>query len=135
MSSEPTRQKLKAELHTLRTEGGGMLELEVIRPSESAALLLYARAGSERARQTLTPVMSRLCGSCPRAVRRDTRFSIVVAWPSCDDPTQALALAICKRCASDHNAIQAKAKATTALRRLWPNLTPVRLTHPDGGRA
>ena len=146
MSNEPTQQELEDGLHILRTQGAGMLELEVIQPSESMALLLCARAGSDRARRTLTPVMSllksigeaprktpRLCGSCPRAVRRNSKFSVVVAWPSCDTPSQALALAICERCATDHAGVEVK--ATTALRRLWPNLTPVRLTHGAGGRA
>jgi len=100
MSIEPTQQDLEDGLHTLRTQGGGMLELEVIQPSDSMALLLCARADSVRAQQTLTPVMSllksigtaprkvpRLCGSCPRAVRRNSKFSIVVAWPSCDAPS------------------------------------------------
>ncbi len=146
MSGEPTHKELEDGLHTLRTQGDGMLELEVIRPSESTTLLLCAHAGNDRARRTLTPVMGllksigeaprkapRLCGSCPRAVRRNSRFSIVVAWPSCNDPTQALSLAICERCANDHAGIEAK--ATAALRRLWPNLTTVRLTHASGGRA
>lgn len=146
MTSEPTQQDLEDGLHILRTQGDGMLEIEVIQPSESTALLLGAYAGNDRARRTLTPVMSllqsigeaprkapRLCGSCPRAVRRSSKFSIVIAWPSCDDPTQALALAICERCATDYAGVEAK--ATTALRRLWPNLTPIRLTHGTGGCA
>ncbi len=146
MSAEPTQQELEDGLHILRAQGDGMLELEVIQPSESTVLLLGAYAGNDRAKRTLVPVMSllksiataprkapRLCGSCPRAVRRGSRFSIVVAWPSCDDPTQALALAICDRCATDHAGVEAK--ATAALRRLWPNLTPIRLTHNAGSRA
>lgn len=136
---------LQEGIQRVNDEAGGLLELRVIQQSDLRSLILDMLAGSADAAQLLrmandavTSIQAAprrkpaLCGACPRTLL-GKRFSIILARPACDDPTQALALAICPTCGPDYDAIQAK--ATVALSRIWPNLRPVTVTHPEGGRA
>jgi len=136
---------LQDGVQQFHAEAGGMLSLQVIQRTDLPAMILDALAGSAEAAQLLRLTNQALhniqaaprrkpmlCGCCPRSLRHG-RYSIIIARPACDDPSQGLALAICNTCGPDRDAIDAKAVA--ALVRIWPNVRPVAVTHPDGGRA
>ncbi len=132
-------------IQRVHAEAGGLLELLVFQSTDAPELILDALAGSAEAKQTLRHIKAvvgsvraaprrkpMLCAACPRALRGGV-FSIVIARPACDDPTRGLGLAICPRCGPDRDT--AHAAAAVALRRIWPDLRPVTITHPAGGRA
>lgn len=136
---------LRDGIQRVNDEAGGLLELQVIQRTDLPALILDALAGSSEAAQTLRLVNDTvaniqaaprrrrmLCGACPRGLHGG-RFSVIIARPACDDPAQGLAMAICTKCGPDFDAIQVK--AAVALARIWPNVRPVTVTHPEGGRA
>ncbi len=136
---------LRDGIRQVHVEAGGLLELQVVQRADMSALILDALAGSDEAAQllrltqdTLAKIKAAprrepmLCGACPRALQGG-RFAIIIAKPSCDDPTQGIAMAICTRCGPNLPGIQAAAR--TALQRIWPDLRPVVVTHPKGGRA
>ncbi len=136
---------LRDGIQRVSDEAGGLLDLQVVQRTDLPALILNALAGSSEAAQTLRLVNDTvaniqaaprrkpmLCGCCPRTLRGG-RYAVIIARAACDDPTQGLAMAICTKCGPDFGAIQAK--ATVALARIWPNVRPVAVTHPDGGRA
>ncbi len=136
---------LQEGIQRVNDEASGLLMVQVVQQSDLPSLILDMLAGIADAAQLLRMANDAvasiraaprrkptLCSTCPRALL-GTRFSIILARPACDDPTQALALAICPKCGPDYDAIQAK--ATVALSRIWPNLRPVTITHPNGGRA
>ncbi len=50
-----------------------------------------------------------------------------------DDPQRDVAFGICVKCGTSAEALQAK--ATKALHSIWPDLVPIEVTHPGGGRA
>ena len=136
---------LRDGIQKINDEAGGLLELQVVQRTDLPALILDALAGSAEAAQILRQINQALhnieaaprrkpmlCGCCPRPLRHG-QYSIIIARPACDDPSQGLALAICNTCGPDRDAIDAKAVA--ALVRIWPNVRPVAVTHPVGGRA
>ena len=136
---------LRDGIQQVHAEAGGMLTLQVIQRADMSALVLDALAGSDEAvqllrltRDTLTNIEAAprrkpmLCGSCPRALRNG-QYSIIIARPACDDATQGIAMAVCGRCGPDLAAIQAAAHV--ALKRIWPDLRPITVTHSQGGRA
>lgn len=146
MSAHPTINDLKAVLHTLHDEAGGMLHLDIVTPDEFPQLALATMRGDPGAKVLLGQVRRavsdvhgaprrspKLCGSCPRRVRRGDPFSIAIATPACDDPTTALALVICLECGPDRAAVQVA--AARGLQRVWPDLRNVAVTHSEGGRA
>ena len=134
---------LQEGVQRVNDEAGGVLSLQVIQRGDMPALISDALAGSGEAmellrlvRETMDGIQGAprrkpmLCGSCPKALRNG-RFSIVLAKPACDDPTQGVAMMICAKCGSSIGAIQAA--ALVALRRIWPDARPITVTHPDGG--
>ena len=136
---------LRDGIQRVNDEAGGLLELQVIQRTDLPALILDAVAGSNEAAQTLRLVNDTvasiqaaprrrrmLCGACPRGLQGG-RFSIIIARPARDDAAQGLAMAICTECGPDFGAIQVAAQV--ALARVWPNVRPVTVTHPEGGRA
>ena len=136
---------LQDGIQQFQAEAGGLLTVQVIQHRDIAPLILEMLSGSADASQVLRMVNDAarhiqaaprskpaLCGSCPRKVL-GTPFSIILVRPACDDPSQALALAICPKCGPSFDAIQAK--ATVALERIWPNVRSVTVTHPTGGSA
>jgi len=136
---------LQEGIERVSDEASGLLTLQVIQRADMPALVLDALAGSNEAvqllrltRDTLANIQAAprrkpmLCGTCPRALR-DGQFSVIIARPACDDPTQGLALAICTKCGPDYATVTAK--ATIALSRIWPDVRPVEVTHPEGGQA
>lgn len=143
MSAE--REVWEAGVRAVHDEAAGVLSVEVIRPIEAAELMAEAMSGDveagkrlrviARAAQQISEARSTrrpsLCASCPRALL-DNRFSFVIAVPTCEDPTNALALAVCRKCGTSTD--QIKRKAAFALKQLWPHLRPI-YVHPTGGRA
>ena len=136
---------LQAGVQRVNDEAGGVLRLQVIRRSDLPGLALDALAGDAEAAELLRQAQDTaaaieaaprhrlmLCGSCPRGLR-DRKYAVVLARPGCDDPTMALAMAICLRCGPTPGAIQAAARV--ALRRIWPDLRDLQVSHPEGGRA
>jgi hypothetical protein len=127
-------------------EAAGAVEIAVIMQSELLGLLNEARRGNPSAEkllnltaQTLARIeiaprgAPMLCACCPRPVRPGGRFNIAVAIPARDDPRGALSLAVCGRCASTPQEVSDK--ALEGLRRIWPDLRTLAVTHPQGGRA
>ncbi len=131
-------------LHEQTQAGGGLLELEVVRPVEMVGILGAAMAGDPKAGQVMTMLADTvkrisaasrtrkpaLCGSCPRRLLNN-KYSLVIAKPSCDGPMNAVVLAICRKCGTGHDEIQRQ--AVVALKRLWPDLRAITIT--PGGRA
>ncbi len=135
---------LQEGVRQVHAEAGGALTLQVIQRADLPGLALDALAGSDEAAQLLRQVLDTsaaieaaprrrpmLCAQCPRGLRGG-QYAVVVAKPACDAPSTGLALAVCYRCGPDFAAIQAAAHA--GLRRIWPDLREVTITHP-GGRA
>ena len=136
---------LRDGIQRLNDEAGGLLTLQVIQRADLPALMLDGLMGDAEAVEALRLVNNvvggiqaaprrkpMLCGACPRGLHGKA-YSIIIARPACDDPSAGLALAICNRCGPDFAGIQVAARV--ALARIWPNLRPVAVTHPQGGRA
>jgi len=132
-------------LARFQSEAGGMMELVVVRPTDAVDILADVLAGDDQAVRLMrmldqadTAIRSAprrlpmLCAACPRPLKRG-RYSFGIALPASDNPTHGLALAVCTRCAVERADIQAK--ATAALRRVFPDLRPVTVTYAAGGRA
>ena len=132
-------------LARFQSEAGGMMELIVVRPGDAVDILADAMAGDCRAVCIMQAVeqaanairgaprrLPMLCAACPRPLRHG-RYAFGVALPASDNPTHGLALAVCTRCATTRGDVQTK--ATAALRRVFPDLRPITLTHAEGGRA
>lgn len=128
-----------------QSEAGGVMELVVVRPIDAAGVMLDALAGDTRAANVVKAIdraadairdaprrLPMLCASCPRPLKGG-RYSFGIALPMSENPTHGLALAVCTRCATERGEIQAK--ATAALRRVFPDLRSVAVTHAAGGRA
>ncbi len=136
----------QADMRSIHEQAGGVLELVVILPTDMPVLATRALFGDREAGAILTAMTyaetgirkapkrrPMLCVSCPRPLLGG-RYTHVVAIPSRDDPTKAIGLAVCHRCATEPDAITAK--AVEGLRNgLWPDLRPVTLTNRTGGRA
>ena len=129
-------------------EAAGIIRLDIIQHADLAELLAHALLGDPEAirlANMASSVLRRigsasrrepmLCGSCPRPLKlKGHRFSVVIALPGRDQPSNALSMAICHRCATSREAVQDK--AVEALQRIiWPDLRPITVTHPAGGRA
>jgi hypothetical protein len=112
----------------------GELLGHVILGSRSAAMLAEAvMHASQRIRKAPRRLPS-LCVCCPRLIRRVTPETVFgVAVPSNPAATAAVAFAFCSKCSADRAALPAK--ATEGLRRIWPDLRPITVTHPMGGCA
>lgn len=140
------RTPLNVGVERFQAESGGLMMLSIIQPADLPFVIADAAAGDAEAGQLLQQIITvtdnirsaprkrrMLCGACPRPLRPDMGFAVVVAIPGCDDPSAGLALAICTRCGSDRASITAK--AAVALRRIWPDLRPIMITNPAGGHA
>ena len=128
-----------------QSEAGGMMELIVVRPIDAIDVMADALAGDSRAVCVLKAIeqaadairtaprrLPMLCAACPRPLR-GSGYSFGVALPDTDHPKHGLALAVCTRCATERRDIETK--VTAALRRVFPDLRPVTVTHAAGGRA
>ena len=138
---EATRVERMEAIHR---EAAGLMHLDVVLRDDMSAMVAAAARGEAEAAElfqrvnALLDILSapegnpKLCASCPRPLANG-RYSLALAIPACDDPSNALALAVCHDCAVDREAV--RARAIEALRKLWPDARPVTITHPDGGRA
>ena len=128
-----------------QSEAGGMMELIVVRPPDAIDVMADALAGDSRAVCIMQAIeqaadairtaprrLPMLCAACPRPLR-GSGYSFGVALPDTDHPKHGLALAVCTRCATERRDIETK--VTAALRRVFPDLRPVTVTHAAGGRA
>ena len=136
---------LQDGVQRVNDEAAGLLTLLVVRRADLPGLMLDALGGSDKAVQLLQQALDTataieaaprrqpmLCARCPRALR-GRQYAVVIARPACDDPSTGLALAVCPKCGPDLATIQAAAHV--ALRRIWPGLREVTITHPEGGQA
>lgn len=130
----------------ISAEAAGLVEVQVVTREDMPELLAHAMLGDPEAMhlgRLVCDALGRierapkrrpmLCGSCPRALRRG-RYSLAFAVPRRDAPQEALSLAICEVCATDHAGVVDKAHA--ALKRVWPDLRPLPgPVHPAQGHA
>lgn len=140
-----TDAALQVGFHRIHDEGGGAVELVVVRQTDALDMLGDAMAGNARAAGLLRATndalgriaaaprrFPMLCAACPRPLKPG-RYAIVLAVPARSDPTTAIGLAVCQHCAIGIADI--RAKAAIGLRRIWPDLRPITVTHPRGGQA
>ncbi len=117
------------DLQKIHDQAGGLLCLHVVCPADLPDLLLEALAGDRLAGHLLQAVMEKtrcietaprhrrmLCAACPRGLRRG-EYSVVTAFPNCDDPSHMIALAVCTMCATEPDAIAEKARL--GLQQIW----------------
>ena len=141
-----SREALRAGLGAIQAEAGGLLELVVVTPDDGLGYISAALAGDLEAARILRAISAAgvkidsaprrkpaLCACCPRPIRKASSFAFVLALPKNGNPANALSMAVCSRCAVEPAEIQAK--AVMALRKLWPDIRPVTITHQAGGRA
>jgi hypothetical protein len=97
------------------------------------ALLLAVRQAATRIKQAPQRKPT-LCICCPRSIKRLSATTVFgVASAGIANPTAAIGFVFCERCAADRATLAAR--AAEGLRRIWPDLRPVTITHPTGGRA
>jgi hypothetical protein len=134
-----------AGFEAVHREAAGLLTLDIIRPERFVELVLASMSGDDAAARLVESAVKtvsriekaprrepKLCGCCPKKLR-GTGFVICVANPAVDSPSGSIAFALCERCSSDDAAV--RDNAAKALRRVWPDLRPVTVTHQAGGRA
>jgi hypothetical protein len=134
-------------IQAINDEAAGMLDINIIDAAAGLEMLLDAALGNVEAATLMRAVHQAaariknaprnapaFCLCCPRSVRRINSATIFgVARPSTAKPSNALAFVFCDRCSADRGNLAAR--AATGLRRIWPDLKPVTVTHPEGGRA
>jgi hypothetical protein len=126
-------------------EAAGLLTLDIIRPERFVELVVASMSGDAEAARLVQSAVNtvariekaprrepKLCGCCPRTLR-GSRFVICVANPAVDSPSGSIAFALCERCSGDDAAV--RNNAAKALQRVWPDLRPITVSHPAGGRA
>ncbi len=154
MASDTTRPSARhadtawlTGMQAVNDEAVGLLDVSIIDASAGVDLLVDAMRGDPEAAALLQAIRQAadrvrkaprrhpaLCICCPRSVKRirpGTVFGIAV--PATPNPTGAIGFVFCDRCAADRNTLAAK--AADGLRRIWPTLRQVEITHPEGGRA
>lgn len=134
-------------VQSIHEEAAGVLDVNLIDASVGADLFISAALGNCESTALLAAIRKAaecvrsaprrkpaLCVSCPRSIRRITPTTVFgVARPAVPTPTGALAFAFCDRCSADPSTLAVK--ATEGLRRIWPDLRPIKITDPFGGRA
>ncbi len=126
---------------------GGLLDINIIDAADGREMLAAAALGNFEAAMLMRAVYQAasrinhaprrspvLCICCPRSIKRLTpRLVFGVAFPAIAKPSNAIGFAFCERCSEDRNTLAIK--AAEGLRQIWPDLRPVVVTHPKGGRA
>lgn len=134
-------------IRSVATEAAGLLEVALIdaaygrelserrfRGDPEATSLLMAVAATARRVKEAPRRDPAMCICCPRRIRRITcENTFGLAFPSVENPTTAVGFIFCSKCAAEPESLQTR--ATEGLRRIWPNLRAVTVTHPAGGRA
>jgi hypothetical protein len=127
-------------------ESGGMMDIRIVRRSDTPGLAIAALEGSREARRLVTAVTTltnrvrssgigadaALCGCCDRHLAR-VPYAVVVAMLYRDDPSTSIVLGICAHCGPDLASIQKK--AVVAFRRIFPDARDVVMQGHEGGRA
>lgn len=129
-----------SDIRAVHDEAGGLLEIHVVRLVDLPSLLdriavgdpeagLLMVATSSALQQIVSAPRNRrmLCACCPRPLKRNTPIALVIAAPKRHEPERCLTLAVCTRCAVAPNDV--RAKAIVAMRKLWPKIRPVTITH------
>lgn len=132
-------------IEELHKEASGVLAVQVVQQADMAELLGYVLAGDPEAIRVLSVVRDALrriqdaprnrpmlCASCPKPLRNGA-YAIIAAFPAHNDAARGMGLAVCRSCGTTDDAIQRK--ALEGLRRIWPDVRPVTVTHPEGGQA
>ncbi len=142
MNAIPPSDAWIAGMEAIADEAAGAVELAIVMQDEFPSLMCAALAGSPSAEQLLRLTFKTLatmdepgrkpllCATCPAPV--GNRFNFALAIPATGSSHSAVALAVCINCATDPAGVEAK--ALVGLRRLWPDLRPIRV-HPESGRA
>ena len=133
---------LRTNVETMSSEGGGLLRMVIITHADHSGLLAEALDGNTEAVNLIDAISQTakrvedapqkkpmLCASCPRPLQSPS-YSFAVAIPDCDNPTNMLAMAVCTHCGTGREAIMES--AVKALRRLWPGLRSITITHSGG---
>ncbi len=119
-------------VHTIRPQDGRVLLCEALTGDQAAAGLMRALIKTVNRIEQAPRKTPMLCGCCPRPLR-GSAFTVCVAVPDRDDPVNGLGFALCERCCSSRDAFDRNLAA--ALRSIWPDMRPLMVTHPEGGRA
>jgi hypothetical protein len=147
MSTPDTDETWRDGIDRVGEEAAGVLHVRIIDALAGSELLVRALSGDPEAMVMLRAVdeaemqvtqaprkQPALCVACPRAVRRINRGTVFgVLVPVVPFPTTALGFVFCEKCAAAPAALMAK--AAKGLRRIWPDLRPITITDPIGGRA
>ena len=131
------------DMHQVHEEAAGVMTLDVVLFSDIPDLLVSSLMGDHQSSLLMRAIgkafdaiaaapRSRptLCACCPRPIKQKVHFSLAIATPARDDPANCLSLAVCAKCATTRE--DARQKAMSALRRIWPDARTVELTHPAG---
>ena len=145
--TRPAVNPWREAIERAQVEGGGLLNLDLVRRSDLPRLRAAASAGDADAADLLRIAANALrripgnliaeaeqCAACAAALP-PRQHVIAIIRGATDDPQSSavLALALCPRCDAAPGA--AGAAATAVVRLGVPNLRPIRTTHPTGGRA
>lgn len=143
MNATKSRGELDAAVQTVSAKAGRALAIDIVTQAGLPQILVNALMGHADTIELLgllkqalgritsaSPEAPMLCACCP-AFLTNGRYSIVIARPACDEPTQGLSFAVCTTCAAGTDAVHAK--AAEGLRRIWPDLCEVGV-HPNAGR-
>jgi hypothetical protein len=133
----------------LQAESGGLLRIGIFDLAKIGEVLAAASLGNETAKMLIGALLEErqrildappdrpvLCVACSRPIKKisDTETIYGLLIPSVAQPKTALSFAFCPKCAAaDRPALFTKSEA--GLRRLWPGLRSVVISHQDGGRA
>jgi len=142
-----TANEWREGIGQIQGESGGLLDVTIIDKVTGSALLAAAALGDREASALLQAVAQAakriqqaprqapaLCVCCPRPVKRITAGTVFgVAVAASPDPTGAVAFVFCEQCGDDRASLLNK--AAVGLRRIWPDIRPIDITHQDGGRA
>ena len=147
MNTPMTNQEWRAGIKQVQDEARGLLDVTIIDAVTRSELLASAVLGDPEATVLLQAVtqaaariqqaprrMPALCMCCPRPVKRVTAATVFgVAVPASLNPSGVVGFVFCERCGADRASLLTK--AAEGLRRIWPDLRCVEITHPEGGRA
>jgi hypothetical protein len=138
-----------AGIKRVQAESGGLLHIGIFDLAKIGEVLAAASLGNETAKMLIGALLEErqriidappdrpvLCVACPRAIKKisDTETVYGLLIPSVAQPKTAVSFTFCPTCAAaGRPALFTKAEA--GLRRLWPELKLVTITHEAGGRA
>jgi hypothetical protein len=134
-------------VQNIHEEAAGAVNVSIVTAPQGIQLVAASMLGDPEAMMLLQAIVDAgswikraprnkpvLCACCPRPVRRVThRTAFGIAAPAVDSPGRALGFAFCDACGERPGELMVK--ATEALRRIWPDLRPVTITHGEGGHA